>query len=744
MPEPVDLRDAVPDDPWVGRAWWTAHRQDVHTALLDGPSTGGDAVWLALLEAAVTTAVQRDGALPGDVATLLDALARHGPGVVARAGDRSRQAGTLAHLDGWLRSRARGDTTSPVALAALERALAIRTEVLGAAHVDTLSTRHRFAVAKVLAAHPDALSTLHATLAAMTEAAGPRDVRTLEVHHDLAWASVDAGDCAGGLTAAAHVDATLGADDVLGPGHADLRLVRNTIADALFGTGRTAEARAAVADVHAWQITHLGPHHPHTIATALQRVRQATRPDATAEERATALTLAADAIEARAAVHRYGPSHPRTFVARSHLPVLLDAMGRLPEAADIARALSRDVDAALGGDDVLALRTAIGTALRVASTGAPDDVVEAERRLAEVAARTARGSHVATHLLARRERLFVQLHRAITSPHAPQPTVEAWTQVIAELAAHDGPDAPSVEACLRGLAVTHARLRGEVDAALTASQEATRICVARVGPDHPDARLAWMRLADDAAGLGRPELSADALAQATAPQDPTLRWPGDTVAWRTRGLQLEQEGRRDEADAHYVAGLARPGPPGVEALMVLGRSRLARQRGDGEAAVAFAEEARARMALVHPPHAPEVLACHGALAFALLDVQRPRDAERAARAGLDAWQAGPDTPCLPLAELRTALGHALLAQGDARRAAGVLFEAVQTWNRIAPMEPGRSAGARTLLAQARQRLEPSPPEPPAAGARRRPGPWLLVLLVGLGFAAAGVAARMLW
>ncbi|MCA2225140.1 tetratricopeptide repeat protein [Nonomuraea aurantiaca] len=193
--------------------------------------------------------------------------------------------------------------------------LAVRLEVLGERHPDTLATRH--AIANVLAAqgrHGQAEQEFRALLAMEMEVLGERHPDTLATRHAIARMLVAQGRHG---QAEQEFRAVLAVTvEVLGEHHPDTLTTRHAIAYALAAQGRYGQAEQDYRAVLAAKLEVLGERHPDTLATrheiATVLVAQGRYGQAEREFRAV---LAAK-------LEVLGPDHPSTRATRRNLDAL--------------------------------------------------------------------------------------------------------------------------------------------------------------------------------------------------------------------------------------------------------------------------------------------------------------------------------------------------------------------------------------------------------------------------------------
>ncbi len=279
----------------------------------------------------------------------------------------------------------RGQGKPLLAVPFLERCVALRQDVLGVDHPDTLKARNSLAVAYRVAGkvpeaiallqqvrdarmrtlgaeHPDTINTLN-NLAVAYQAAGQlreaivlfeqvRDTRvktlgadhpdTLGTLNNLAFTYRSAGRVPEAITLFEQVREArvkrLGAD------HPDTLKTRYGLAMAYRSAGRVPEAIALLEQVRDAQVEKLGADHPDTLAT-LDYLAQAYK---AAGRLVPAIALYEKVRDVR--VKQLGTEHPDTLITLNNLAAAYLAAGRIPEAIALFEKLRDPLVKTLGAN----------------------------------------------------------------------------------------------------------------------------------------------------------------------------------------------------------------------------------------------------------------------------------------------------------------------------------------------------------------------------------------------------------
>jgi eukaryotic-like serine/threonine-protein kinase len=237
-----------------------------------------------------------------------------------------------------------------------------RERTLGPQHPDTLSARHRLALAfERENKHAEAETEGRAVLALREKVLGPEHPDTLNTRSNLALVLEHEGK---NTEAENEYRAVLVLQDkVLGPEHPDTLRTRDNLALALEEQGKYAKAETEFRAVLASREKMLGPEHPETLRTrnnlGLSLEEQGEYGKAEAEYRA--LLAVAERV--------LGPEHPITLGARNDLGLVLKEQGKYADAETEFRAVLVRAEKVLGPENPDTLATRDNLALVVEQQG---------------------------------------------------------------------------------------------------------------------------------------------------------------------------------------------------------------------------------------------------------------------------------------------------------------------------------------------------------------------------------------
>jgi serine/threonine protein kinase len=230
-----------------------------------------------------------------------------------------------------------------LAIRQLESALALRKQVLGPNHPDTLISMSRLAVTYQAASRlTDALTLFEDTLKRRQATLGPDDVSTLQSMSDLAWAYQEGGRLAEALPR--HVAVLERQQVKLGPDHPDTLTSMNYLALAYQEAGRLSDALALHEETLKRRRATLGPNHVNT----LQSMNNLALAYRGADRLDDALLLQVE-ILARVRA-KLGPDHPHTLTCMNNLANAYQVAGRLSDALPLHEEELRRTQAKLGVD----------------------------------------------------------------------------------------------------------------------------------------------------------------------------------------------------------------------------------------------------------------------------------------------------------------------------------------------------------------------------------------------------------
>jgi eukaryotic-like serine/threonine-protein kinase len=249
-----------------------------------------------------------------------------------------------------------------------------RERTLGPQHPDTLSARHRLAMAlERESKHAEAETEGRAVLALREKVLGPEHPDTLNTRRNLALVLEHEGKY---TEAENDYRAVLVLQDkLLGPEHPDTLITRDNLALALEEQGLYAKAEPEFRAVLALREKVLGPDHPETLKTrnnlALSLEEQGEYARAEAEYRA--LLAVAERV--------LGPEHPITLGARNDLGLVLNEQGKYADAETEFRSVLVRAEKVLGPENPDTLATRDDLAVAVEHQG---KYADAERELRTV------------------------------------------------------------------------------------------------------------------------------------------------------------------------------------------------------------------------------------------------------------------------------------------------------------------------------------------------------------------------
>jgi tetratricopeptide (TPR) repeat protein len=233
--------------------------------------------------------------------------------------------------------------SSVQALDSYQRALAIRSRVLGADHLSTLTTRHNLAHALRERGDLDAAEAeFRDVLAIRQRVAGPDHSNTLTTRYNLALVLRERGDLA---AAEAELRDVLTIESrVLGADHPSTLTTRHNLAHVLQERGDLDAAEAEFRDILTIRQRVAGPYHPSTLTTrySLALVLQERGDlDAAEAELRDILTIRQREL---------GSDHPSTLTTRYNLAGVLQERGDLAAAEAELRDVLTSESRVLGAD----------------------------------------------------------------------------------------------------------------------------------------------------------------------------------------------------------------------------------------------------------------------------------------------------------------------------------------------------------------------------------------------------------
>jgi tetratricopeptide (TPR) repeat protein len=351
-----------------------------------------------------------------------------------------------------------------------ERAVALRRQILGPDHADTLDNMNDLAnayldagrVADAVALHEQVLATRQATL-------GPDHANTLTSMGNLA----DAYQAADRPTEALAVceEALKKKQVTLGPDHASTLSTMNNLAVCCAAVGRRADALSLYEETLKRRRAKLGPGHPQTLGSMNNLAHAYEEAGRFAE----ALTLYQEALKEHQVT--FGPDHPYTLFVMNNLALAYQKVGRLAEALPLFEETLKKRQAKLGPDHPSTLVTMYNLALAYQSAGRLTEALPLleetlKRRQAKLGL-----DHPITlgtmHNLAQAYKDAGRLADALP----------LYEETLKKGQAKLGPDHPDMLTSMNNLAVAYANA-GRLSEALPLFEETLKKEHANLGPDH--------------------------------------------------------------------------------------------------------------------------------------------------------------------------------------------------------------------------------------------------------------------
>ncbi|MFD6397614.1 tetratricopeptide repeat protein [Nocardia sp. NPDC060249] len=235
------------------------------------------------------------------------------------------------------------------ALAHLQTALTDNQRVLGADHLDTLSTRNNLAATYWSAGRTaEAIPLFERTLADRARVLGADHPDTLQSRNNLAATYESAGRFA--ETIPLHERTLADRARVLGADHPGTLQSRNNLATAYESVGRFTEAIPLHKRTLTDRVRVLGADHPYTLASRNNLALTYQSAGRTAE----AIPLFERTLTDRVRV--LGEDHPSTLTSRNNLAAAYDSVGRAAEAIPLFEQVLVDCERVLGADHPLTVR----------------------------------------------------------------------------------------------------------------------------------------------------------------------------------------------------------------------------------------------------------------------------------------------------------------------------------------------------------------------------------------------------
>ena len=308
-----------------------------------------------------------------------------------------------------------------------EKAQAIRREMLGTDHPDTLTSCNNLVEAYLIAGRAaEALALCEATLKLRESKLGPYHPDTLSSRNNFALALEKAGRS---LERVTFCEATFRMC-VARLGHEDTQTLtsRNNLAIALRDAGRTDEALVELATTLKVSDARLGPDHPKTL-TYRNNLAVALTDAGRCDE---AIPLHEATLRVRES--KLGPDHWRTIMSRGNVAHAYWMAGRLDVSVPLFQLTLKQSTTKSGPDHPETLRAQVNLGVNYCDAGRPADGA----RLIEDALRRARGRPETTSLVAWFKVVLAKAYEACGKFSAAEPVFkDQLTQARASFGPHD-------------------------------------------------------------------------------------------------------------------------------------------------------------------------------------------------------------------------------------------------------------------------------------------------------------------
>jgi tetratricopeptide (TPR) repeat protein len=441
----------------------------------------------------------------------------------------------------------------PRAIPQFERALALRQQVLGPHHPETLACMNNLASAYRDAGQLDqALPLFEQVRAQRQETLGPDHPETLQSLNNLVQAYLEAGQLDRALPqfeqALARFQETLGLDHPL-----TLTCMHN-LALAYKATGQRDKALPLFEQALAQRQTKLGPDHPDTLislaglALAYQEAGQLDK----------ALPLLEQALAQQK--EKLGPDHPHTLLSMNNLATAYQDAGQREKALPLYEQALAQQKKKLGADHPHTLASMNNLALAYEAAGQRD--------------------------------------RALP----------LYEQALAKLQEKLGPDHPETLTCMNNLASVY-RFVGRLDKALPLYEQALAKLQEKLGPDHPSTLISMGNLATAYLAAGQLDKALPLLEQALAKEKEKLGpdHPDTLISMNNLGMAYFAAGQLDKAVPLLAQVLAKfkekLGPDHPDTLSIMNNlARAYRKHGDLAKAEPILRECLTRRQQKQPHH----------------------------------------------------------------------------------------------------------------------------------------------
>jgi serine/threonine protein kinase len=428
--------------------------------------------------------------------------------------------------------RASGEAKKAVEF--LERALKLRSDVLGRDHEDTINAMNSLGVAYGSAGYPDkGLRLIEEAFKLHRAKMGPDHPNTIMCMVNLALSHRDAGT----LEAAIPIqeEALKHSQEKLGPEHSTTLTAMSNLARTYQLAGKLNQALALREKTVLLQKKKLGPDHYLT----LDGMRALAETHYEMGKFDLALTLYEEAVKLQKA--KLGPDDPDTLNCMNSLVTAYLKMGKPTLAVPLAEEVLKVRQAKLDADhpDVICSRHNLAEAYR--ESGRLDLALpQTEETLKLLKAKFGAGHPE----LAFTMNALAGIYDAAGKRDLALPL---WEESFKLQKIKFGPDHPVTLGTMNNLAVTY-RSMGKLDLAIPLLEEGLKRQRTKLGPDHPDTLVTMANLADAHRANGKISVALELLEEVVkrskanlGPDDPnTTRLTGVLAAAYWSAKQLDK------------------------------------------------------------------------------------------------------------------------------------------------------------------------------------------------------------
>ena len=333
-----------------------------------------------------------------------------------------------------------------------------------------------------------AVTHLEKCVALRQQVLGPNHEDTLVAQNSLAYAYRYAGRLPEALPLLEQVrDAqvsTLGAD------HPDTLATLNNQGTGYLAAGRVPEALSLLEQVRDERVAKLGANHPDTLGT-MNNLAHAYRQVGRVPEALLLLEQVAGAV-----VPQLGANHPNTLTALNSLAMVYRDAGRLPESLRLFEQVRDAQVSTLGADHPETLATLHNLAAAYRAAGRLPEALRLFEQVRDARVAKLGANHPST---------LTTLHSLATAYQAAGRLSEAVTlfeQVRDVRVTQLGPDHPSTLATLHNLAEAY-RYAGLLSEAIAVNEQVRDMRASKLGADHPDTLTTLNNLAMAYQAAGR-------------------------------------------------------------------------------------------------------------------------------------------------------------------------------------------------------------------------------------------------